>query len=313
MKQMHLYLLAVYCALAASPARAGDALIDGARLCTQNFPIQEREKNIPVHLLAAIASAESGRWHKGLGMPLPWPWTINVEGKGYYFGSKAEAIARTQAFLRQGKRSIDVGCMQVNLKHHAGAFKTLNEAFEPQTNVAYAANFLRNNYDDLGDWIKATAAYHSRTSSLGRVYLARIEQTWNRIVSKVQAAQTRQSSGYRVVNVQNPLQGASQQPEPFVASIANEPEPQNTIASTRGVKVISVSDDVARESVLLLAPRGGARAEADTGAVLAVASAEPIAPQDAVARSSGDSARSSFDNAAGKSHTQPKAQFIFTN
>jgi hypothetical protein len=108
-----------------------DALIDGARQCTQQFPQQERAQRIPLHLLAAISSTESGRWHKGLNMALPWPWTINVEGKGYYFNTKAEAVAKTEELLAAGKRSIDVGCMQVNLRHHPDAFASLNAAFDP--------------------------------------------------------------------------------------------------------------------------------------------------------------------------------------
>lgn len=176
-----------------------DPMIEGARQCTQHFPGEEQRNGIPAHLLAAISSAESGRWHNGLGLALPWPWTINVEGKGYYFNSKAEAIAQTNALLKRGARSIDVGCMQVNIKHHAGAFANLDDAFEPSKNVAYGAKFLRSNYDTLGDWVKATAAYHSRTPVYGQQYLGKIEKSWNRIVSKVQQARAVQGQTVEVV------------------------------------------------------------------------------------------------------------------
>ncbi len=220
-------------ALAAAPAR--DPLIEGARLCTQHFPIQEQAQHIPNHLLAAISSTESGRWHKGLGMALPWPWTANVEGKGYYYNSKAEAIAGVQEHMRRGARSIDVGCMQVNLKHHATAFRNLNDAFDPGMNVAYAAKFLRTNYNDLGDWIKATAAYHSRTAKYGNAYLARIEKSWNSIVSKVATARANQ--------------GLAAQPtaRPDFSVADNTPVQRpagrvmNRIDSTRNVKSIKVS------------------------------------------------------------------------
>ena len=178
----------------AAHAAPADPLLEGARQCTQYFPVQEQKQSIPTHLLAAIATTESGRWHDGLDMFVPWPWTINVEGKGYYFDTKGEAIAQTQRFMAQGKRSIDVGCMQVNLKHHPDAFASLEQAFDPSTNVAYAAKFLHDNYADLGDWIKATAAYHSRTESYGNKYLVAIEQSWNRIVSRVAAARSRGGS-----------------------------------------------------------------------------------------------------------------------
>ena len=213
-----------------------DPLIEGARLCTQHFPTQERAQNIPNHLLAAISSTESGRWHKGLGMALPWPWTANVEGKGYYYDSKAQAIAGVQQHMRNGARSIDVGCMQVNLKHHAKAFRDLNEAFDPGSNVAYAAKFLRTNYNDLGDWIKATAAYHSRTAKYGNAYLVRIEKSWNSIVSKV--AKARANQGLAAQDTARPdFRVADSAPNRPVTNS----RVMNRIDTTRNVKSIKVS------------------------------------------------------------------------
>lgn len=239
----------------AGVARA-DALIDGAKSCTQYFPTNEVSYQIPVHLLAAIASAESGRWHQGLDMPLPWPWTINAAGKSYYLDSKAEAIATAQQLMAKGVTSMDVGCMQVNLKHHAGAFRDLNEAFDPQANVTYAAKFLRTNYDSLGDWVRATAAYHSRTPTLGSKYLKRIEVTWNRIVERVRMAQSK--LGTAAVAVPAP------EDNPLSASVTAPGLP-----GSRGVRVLQVSGGdsdgfgvaapsnqrTVRDSVLVVSPR----------------------------------------------------------
>ncbi len=176
-------------------ARIHDRLINGARQCTQHFARQERRHGIPVHLLAAISSTESGRWSDKLNMVVPWPWTINVEGQGYYFDSKSEAIAAVRDHQAQGKTSIDIGCMQVNLRHHPKAFRSLSDAFDPASNVAYAAKFLRSNYDDSRSWIKATAAYHSKTPKYGNKYLKRIEKSWNNIVSKIRTARERSGEG----------------------------------------------------------------------------------------------------------------------
>lgn len=235
--------------LAAVPVRANtDVLIEGAKTCTQYFPTQEQHYRIPLHLLAAIASAESGRWHQGLNMPLPWPWTINAAGKSYYLPSKAEAIAKARTLQAKGVKSMDVGCMQVNLKHHANAFRDLNEAFDPKRNVAYAAEFLRNNYDELGDWVKATAAYHSRTPKLGGSYLKRIEVTWNRIVERVRAAYERRGTLSAYAQPENPLKHAGK-----FAGVASAPrggEVAYGLASTRGVKVLSVSDDGAEDAAI---------------------------------------------------------------
>jgi hypothetical protein len=283
--------------LVAAPARAElpmrDALIDGARMCTQQFPIQERTQNIPTHLLAAISSTETGRWHKQLDMALPWPWTVNVEGKGYYFASKAEAVAKTQAFINQGKRSIDVGCMQVNLKHHNTAFRTLNEAFEPSANVAYAAKFLRTNYNDLGDWIKATAAYHSRTPKYGNAYLARIEKNWTRIVSKVQQARANQGLGPQATATPN-FAAAQQQ-------AAAAPRAMNRIDSTRNVRVIQVSDARRSAEVMVVRPQTAT-------STMRVADAA-AAPNAGVTRIGVDSAAPAANSAAKPSG--PK--FVFAN
>lgn len=166
-------------------AATGDSMIEGAKLCTRYLPRHERQYGIPVHLLAAIASTESGRYHKGLGLSIPWPWTINAEGKGHYFDSKEEAVAAVRKLQAQGVKSIDVGCMQVNLRHHPNAFASLSEAFDPRFNVAYAARFLRNNYEDLGSWKLAAAAYHSRTPTFGNQYLKLVYKSWNNILTKI--------------------------------------------------------------------------------------------------------------------------------
>jgi len=302
---------AAFCLLAgvASAAPARDPMIEGARLCTQHFPIQERAQGIPNHLLAAISSTESGRWHKGLDMALPWPWTANVEGKGYYFASKAEAIARTQEFMRQGARSIDVGCMQVNLKHHSTAFRDLNEAYDPGTNVAYAAKFLRTNYNDLGDWIKATAAYHSRTPKYGSAYLARIEKSWNRIVTKVAAARTNQGLAPQATDTPN--FGAGQQAMAASAPVARS---MNRIDSTRNVRVIQVSGAANRNHSDVMVVRRNAQ---DGVTPIRVADARAASASDMMVKTSGAPQPVAVDssatnaNSAAKSASQPK--FVFAN
>lgn len=229
-----------------APVFASDALIEGAKQCTQYFPVKERQYGIPVHLLAAISSIETGRYHKGLGMALPWPWTINVEGKGYFFATKEEAVAETSRHLRMGKRSIDIGCMQVNLKHHPNAFANLSEAFDPEKNVDYAARFLRNNYSDLGNnWVRAAAAYHSRTPSRGNPYLQKVAVAWKNIVTKVQQAQA--NTG------QQPMQVASNDPG-FAAAAQSAPaaKPMNRIEATRNVKVISVTPQATPAQVVVV-------------------------------------------------------------
>jgi hypothetical protein len=104
------------------------------------------------------------------GIVHPWPWTINAEGEGHYFATKAEAIAAVQALQARGVRSVDVGCMQVNLMHHPEAFASLDQAFDPAANAAYAAHFLTQLFAQSSNWERATADYHSATPGLGEDY-----------------------------------------------------------------------------------------------------------------------------------------------
>jgi hypothetical protein len=174
------------CAFSAQALKSDDnTLVEGAKLCTQYLPRHERQYGIPEHLLAAIASTESGRFHKALGLNLPWPWTINVEGAGYFFDTKEEAINAVRSFQARGIASIDVGCMQVNLMHHPSAFASLEEAFDPAYNVAYAAQFLKKNFTEENSWRKATADYHSHTPIYGEEYARLVYGAWERIINKV--------------------------------------------------------------------------------------------------------------------------------
>ena len=84
--------------------------------------------------------------------------------------------------------------MQVNLRHHPRAFKNLTEAFDPRYNVAYAARFLRNNFEELGSWKLAAAAYHSRTPDRGSKYVKVVYRSWSRIVTKIAEARSGKTS-----------------------------------------------------------------------------------------------------------------------
>jgi hypothetical protein len=159
------------------PVRAPAVSPPGAE-CSAAIVASERKYGITKGLLAAIGMVESGRPDPVTGRATPWPWTINVEGQGYFYDSKIDAIAAVQAFQARGIRSIDVGCVQINLLHHPNAFATLDEAFDPQSNAAYGARFLKSLYAGLGDWANAAAAYHSMTPEVAAPYRERVMAVW---------------------------------------------------------------------------------------------------------------------------------------
>ena len=171
----------VFCGLLSGQAHATPTvpvMLSPGGQCRAAIAAAEKAHGIPPQLLSAIGRVESGRYDPATGTGGAWPWTINAEGQGYYFASKAEAIARVEALRAGGMRSIDVGCMQVNLKHHAAAFPDLEQAFEPAVNADYAARFLLRLHEQTGDWTKAAAHYHSANPAHGEPYAAKVMAVW---------------------------------------------------------------------------------------------------------------------------------------
>jgi hypothetical protein len=175
------WLLAVLLLALPNPGRAGPVPLPARAqglLCRAAVAAAERNSGIPPHLLAAITRVESGRRDPGTGDWHPWPWTLDVEGEGAYYDTKAQAVAAVQAAQARGVRSIDVGCAQINLLHHPNAFASLDIALDPQANANYAAQFLKELYGQYGDWNKAAAAYHSATPEIGAEYQRKVLAVW---------------------------------------------------------------------------------------------------------------------------------------
>ncbi len=169
-------LLAGALALGQPAARA--AADPAASPCAAAIALTEPGSHLPPGLLSAVAVTESGRIDPATGAIVAWPWTIDIGGAGRMFDTQAAAVAAVQAARQAGSRSIDVGCMQVNLFYHPQAFATLEEAFAPEANVRYAARFLADLHAQTGDWAAAVAAYHSATPEMGMAYARRVAAAW---------------------------------------------------------------------------------------------------------------------------------------
>jgi soluble lytic murein transglycosylase-like protein len=184
-----------------SPAWATPPLASPSQLCEAAIVSAERAERLPERMMGAIAVVETGRADPAGGAPRPWPWTINAEGQGFFFTSKQQAIEAVRALQARGVRSIDVGCMQVNLMFHPNAFASLDQAFDPDANARYAARFLTALHGENRDWPAAIAAYHSETPALGAAYRQLVMARWDRpgmIASIVHYADfTPRSASYR--------------------------------------------------------------------------------------------------------------------
>jgi hypothetical protein len=168
-------LLAPFQALGQSSPPPGLA----AGLCRTAIAAVERSTGVPDRLMQSMGVMESGR-RDAAGVAAAWPWTINVEGAGEVFDTKAAAIAAVLAHQARGARSIDVGCLQINLMHHPDAFASLDEAFDPAANARYAARFLQQLLGTTGSWPRAVAGYHSMTPDIGADYARKVLAIWAR-------------------------------------------------------------------------------------------------------------------------------------
>lgn len=90
----------------------------------------------------------------------------------------------------RGMTSIDVGCMQINLKQHPHAFATLEDAFDPATNIAYAARFLKAKRNHQGTWKNAVGHYHSARKEHNSPYITKVFRVWERMQTESRAMQS---------------------------------------------------------------------------------------------------------------------------
>jgi hypothetical protein len=153
---------------------AGPVLAGPAEICEGAIARGAARAGVPQEVLHAISLTETGR-NDG-GRFRPYPWAINREGKGYWFASRAEALAFAQASVAAGRPSFDVGCFQINYYWHGRNFPSLEAMFDPDVGAAYAAQFLQSLHAERGDWSLAAGAYHSQTPERAGIYRARFDR-----------------------------------------------------------------------------------------------------------------------------------------
>jgi hypothetical protein len=93
------------------------------------------------YILYAVALTES-RKNGEQNRVIPWPWAINNAGNVFIPGSQQEAEALLNQMLQQGKRNIDIGIMQVNLRWHGHRVTKPEQLLDPSTNLEIGARVL---------------------------------------------------------------------------------------------------------------------------------------------------------------------------
>lgn len=149
--------------------------------CKKYILKAEQNLGIPPGLLSAISLIESGKAAPGHEDLVAWPWVINVEGKPEYHKTKTEAVKALNKHLDAGILNIDVGCMQINYRHHGAEFKSPAYMMDPRRNVDYAAKFLRALRQQHNSWTKAVGHYHSATLKHQVPYRHKVYNKWQKV------------------------------------------------------------------------------------------------------------------------------------
>ncbi|MEL6316606.1 MAG: lytic transglycosylase domain-containing protein, partial [Pseudomonadota bacterium] len=164
--------------------------LEEARRCAAALERAAAREGVPLRLMRAVALVETGttiRFPDRL-VRTPWPWSVNADGEGRLFASRAAAERFAAARQAAGARAIDAGCMQINHRWHGRHFDSLAAMFDPEANAAYAARFLRSLYEETGDWMRAAGYYHSRTEAHFSRYAAKLRDVYAALSGGAEAA-----------------------------------------------------------------------------------------------------------------------------
>lgn len=140
-------------ALTASTSSAPAATGGGA--CEREILSAAARYAVPPGILYSVGLAETGR--KGSLQP----YALNIEGKAVFADSEAQAIRIFDSARADGKRLIDLGCMQINYRYHHEAFSSVADMLDPRRNVDFAARFLADLHARHQTWTMAVARYHA--------------------------------------------------------------------------------------------------------------------------------------------------------
>ncbi len=126
--------------------------------CPSMIAQTEAQRNIPRGLLMAIAVTESAIGNR------PNPYAMNIAGRSYHASGTQEMANIISANWARGTTSIDVGCMQINLKYHGQKFARLTDLLDSRANVSYGASYLISLAKEYGSWKEAVMSYHNRNN-----------------------------------------------------------------------------------------------------------------------------------------------------
>ena len=70
--------------------------------------------------------------------------------------------------------------MQLNYRWHKGAFNSLDDMFDPEKNIQYAAKFVKELYGRHQNWEDVIKHYHSNKKKFNVPYYQKVSKVWNK-------------------------------------------------------------------------------------------------------------------------------------
>jgi type IV secretion system protein VirB1 len=117
--------------------------------------------------MAAVVKQESGGQ--------PWVIHNNTSKKSVVFASKAAAVAAALTAIGRGD-SVDLGLAQINSRNLPALGLTVDQVFDPCTNLAAGATILAESYHKAGSLNGALSLYNTGRpdSNIGAAYARRV-------------------------------------------------------------------------------------------------------------------------------------------
>lgn len=117
--------------------------------------------------MAAVVKQESGGQ--------PWVVNNNTTRKSMSFASKAAAVAAAVAAVGRGE-SVDMGLAQINSKNLPSLGLSVDQVFDPCTNIAAGAKILAAGYGRTGSLSGALSMYNTgrSDSKIGATYAKKV-------------------------------------------------------------------------------------------------------------------------------------------
>ncbi|MTH98285.1 transglycosylase SLT domain-containing protein [Roseibium sp. RKSG952] len=126
-----------------------------ANICEGEMTAAAAQYGVPLGVLYAVGLTETGRRNS------LHPYALNIEGRPVFAANKRAAIREFETARKEGRKLIDIGCMQINHHYHGSEFVSVSQMFQPRANVQYAARFLKQLRSSHGSWTMAVARYHA--------------------------------------------------------------------------------------------------------------------------------------------------------